>query len=132
MSLIGEQLEKNRKNFIIAGAVILAVLIIASAVYVYNRRAHVYYAVFLANEQVYFGNLSDINDKYVTLKNGAYLQSQDPNDPQKVGLVRRGTEIHLPTGEMKINRDSIIFIEELTKNSPVAVSINEYEKSQAK
>lgn len=132
MSLIKDQFNKNKKQFIAAGVVVL-ILVVAGLSYWWTaRRSHTYYAIFMTNNQVYFGSISDKDGKYIMLKNAAYLQNTDPSKPQQVAMVQRGGELHSPTGDMNINRDQVLFIEELTPNSQVTKSIEAYRTSQGK
>lgn len=96
-----------------------------------------YYAVFLSNSQVYFGHLSDVNDQYISLKDIYYLEVAQPlqstdakdttaltdNSKQQLTLIKLGKELHGPKDEMKINRDSVLFYEELKDDSKVVQTI---------
>jgi hypothetical protein len=93
-------------------------------------------AVFLTNGQVYFGKISDARDSYVTLKDIFYLQVQNPPiqgsqqqqtqaQPQ-LSLVKLGNELHGPVDEMHINRDQILFYEDMKADGKVAQAIKEY------
>lgn len=97
-----------------------------------------YQAVFLSNGQVYFGKLSDVSDTYVTLKDIYYLQvvqqqqqlqgqqaTQSGQQPQ-VSLVKLGNELHGPADVMKINRNQILFYEDLKTDSQVVRAIKDY------
>ncbi len=132
MSFFKEQFEKNKKQFI--GAVIVTVIILIAGSWYYYRekKSHTYYAVFLTNNQVYFGNLRDKDDKYIKLTDVSYLQAPDPSKPEQVQLIRRGTELHSPSGDMFINSSQILFIEELTSASQVSKTIEDYKKAQVK
>lgn len=95
-----------------------------------------YQAVFLANNQVYFGKLSNASSRYPTLKDIYYLrvsqqlQPQDPNATEsQIQLVKLGSEIHGPTTDMKINRDQILFVEDLKSDSQVVKAILDQKKS---
>ncbi len=91
-----------------------------------------YSAVFLANGQVYFGNISDVGDKFLTLKNIFYLQAQQSlqssSQTQPFTLVKLGKELHGPTDEMFVNRQQILFYENLRKDSSVVKSIEGYKE----
>lgn len=93
----------------------------------YNKpksQAVEYQAVFLSNNQVYFGKLKSKTTQFVTLENVHYLRQQREVDAaQKLDLVKRGNELHGPTNEMQINRDHILFIEDVRSDSQVAQSI---------
>jgi len=103
-----------------------------------------YQAVFLTNGQVYFGKVSDMRDKYVTLKDIYYLQvnqqeqlqsgqpvAQTQNQQPQLSLVKLGNELHGPDDIMQINRDQILFFEELKADGRVAQAIEEYKKNGA-
>lgn len=97
-----------------------------------------YYAVFMTNGQVYFGHLSNVADQYISLKNIYYLQlaqslqstdSKDTtalkdNSNQELALIKLGKEVHGPKDAMQINRDQVLFYEELNDDSQVVQTIN--------
>jgi hypothetical protein len=62
------------------------------------------------------------------------LQPQDPNTPlqSQIQLVKLGSEIHGPTSDMKINRDQILFIENLKPDSQVLKAILDQKKAAEK
>lgn len=93
-----------------------------------------YQAVFLNNGQVYFGNITDLNGRYVRLNNIYYLtqattasaagQQQASSD---YTLIKLGCQqIHHPTDQMIISRDQVTFWENLDKNGKVAKSIADF------
>ena len=91
-----------------------------------------YYAVFLTNNQVYFGHLENQESQYVELSNIYYLQvagqnlqqKTDETDKTKLELVKLGNELHGPEDQMSVNRDQILFIEKLKADSQVVKTIN--------
>jgi len=93
-------------------------------------------AVFLNGGQVYFGNIEDLNSKYLSMKNIYYLrvnQQVQPNQDQSAGssdisLVKLGCELHGPQDEMVINREQIIFWENLKDDGQVAKAVADYVK----
>lgn len=111
-----------------------------------------WHAVFLTNGQVYFGQLSDPDAQYATLNDVYYLQVQqtqaatptappvDPNNPDaqaqvvdapqptppRLTLIKFGTELHGPKDFMRLNRDHILFWEELKPDSQVVRAIIDY------
>lgn len=97
-------------------------------------------AVFLNGGQVYFGNIKELNDKYVQMNNIYYLrvnQTVQPNQAQANGqqqaqndisLVKLGCELHGPTDEMQINREQVIFWENLKDDGQVAKAVADYKK----
>lgn len=96
-----------------------------------------YQAVFLTNNQVYFGKLYNTNSAYPTLRDIYYLQvtqvlqPKDPKAPaQQINLVKLGGELHGPEDAMRINRGQILFVEDLKADSQVVSAIANYKKAQ--
>ncbi len=90
-----------------------------------------YQAVFLTNGQVYFGKISKVNSDYIVLKNIYYLQANDSlqgttSQTQPFTLVKLGKELHGPTDNMYINREQVLFYEDLREDSSVVQAINNY------
>lgn len=95
-----------------------------------------YQAVFLTNNQVYFGKVQNPNSQYVMLSDIYYLQVtqqlQPPTDAQaqSLQLVKLGNELHGPTDEMQINRDQVMFIENLKDDSNIVKTIRDFQAQQ--
>jgi len=96
-----------------------------------------YQAVFLSNGQVYFGNVTSINNDYVRLVNIYYLTqgSTTATDTTTAAadsdytLVKLGCQqIHHPYDQMIINRSQVTFWENLNKDGKVAQSIESFKK----
>ncbi len=92
-----------------------------------------YQAVFMDNNQVYFGKISKIDQKQIVLDNIYYLQVQQvqpkpESDTQgKLTLVKLGNEIHGPEDQMSINADHVMFWENLRDEGKVVQAIKQYE-----
>ena len=94
-----------------------------------------YQAVFLTNGQVYFGKLYRENSAFPVLRNVYYLQVTQPPQPLQEGqtpptninLVKLGGELHGPQDEMRINRDQILFVEDMKADSKVVTAIQQIE-----
>lgn len=95
-------------------------------------------AVFLNGGQVYFGNIEDLNGKFLSMSNIYYLrvnqqvqpnQSSNSSSSNDISLVKLGCELHGPTDSMVINREQVIFWENLKDNGQVAKAVDEYKKS---
>ncbi len=89
-------------------------------------------AVFLTNNQVYFGHLQDYNEGYTTLKDIFYLrvaeplqQGATPGGPT-LNLAKLGSELHGPQDLMYIPKDKIMFWENLRKDSNVVQAISAF------
>ena len=89
-------------------------------------------AVFLDNNQVYFGKLSDINKQYVSLTNVYYLRTADSLTGDKavqgINLVKLGGELHGPEDLIYIPKTKIMFWENLTAKSSVVKTISASKK----
>ena len=93
-----------------------------------------YRAVFFTNGQVYFGKLTRQGDNF-HLTDVYYLQTQnsssgdDTKDPQNtssdqnVQLIKLGDEVHGPEDKMIINKDQVLFYENLKSDGKVAQTI---------
>lgn len=95
-------------------------------------------AVFLTNNQVYFGHLSDHNRGYVTLKNIFYLRAAEPLQQgaapggPNLSLVKLGGELHGPQDVMYIPKDKIMFWENMRKDSQVSQAVASFLVQQKK
>ena len=93
-----------------------------------------YYAIFLDNSQVYFGQLEDRDGDFYRLEDVFYLDSRpNPQDVQaaaSTSIVKLGNEAHGPKDYMDINRDHVLFIEEMKPDSKVVQAIAQYKAGQ--
>jgi hypothetical protein len=91
-------------------------------------------AVFLTDGQVYFGKLENYNGEYVLLDSVYYLKfasglqeqnitSVSATSAQNLNLIKLGGEAHQPEGQMFIEKDKILFFENLKPTSPVVQAI---------
>jgi hypothetical protein len=88
-------------------------------------------AVFLNGGQVYFGQVTNLNDQYMRLVDIYYLRVNQPvqpaegafNEEGEISLVKLGCELHGPKDEMLINRDQIVFWENLKTDGQVTQAI---------
>lgn len=95
-----------------------------------------YQAVFLSDGQIYFGKLSDVDQRWAVLEDIYYLQVQNNSQVQQaeaqqapqVQLVKLGNEIHGPQDRMIINSDQILFFENLEDEGQVADAIARYKE----
>lgn len=93
-------------------------------------------AVFFTNGQVYFGKLSKVDGDYYKLTDVFYIQEAqntnsgtDSDNPQETDtsqqgsspqLIKLGAEIHGPEDAMIINRDQVLFFENLKTDGKVS------------
>src|ERR1051325_7186399 len=119
----GSQMKSSNNTVmaIVAAVVVLLVVVGALAWMQMNGNATnqvkggQYQALFLTNGQVYFGKLSNVDDKYVRMTDIYYLQVQqsvqpaDKNTQPQVSLAKLGSELHGPEDAMEVNRDQVLF-----------------------
>jgi len=102
-----------------------------------------YQAVFLTNGQVYFGKVVSHNESYVELVDIYYLQvkpvlqqgdgnNNDNKSSQEqkteLSLVKLGNELHGPLDRMMMNKDQVVFVEDLKDDSKVTDAIKRYQQ----
>ncbi len=85
-------------------------------------------AVFLSNNQVYFGKLQNITDSYVALSSVYYLRSstdldQAQKDSPSLNLIKLGGELHGPEDVIYIPKSSVLFWENMKDSSRVVQTI---------
>lgn len=86
-----------------------------------------YQAVFMANDQIYFGHLKNISSDYLMLVDVYYVKINESGAGQLVKLGQG--EPHSPQDKMIINQDQVLYWENLKLNSPVVETIKKM-KSQ--
>jgi len=96
-----------------------------------------FHAVFLTNNQVYFGKLSKLNTQYPILTDVHYIQAFEAQDlinsAKSVGqlqLVKLGSELHQPQNIMYLNRDQILFVGPLKPDSQIVKSILDFKNNR--
>lgn len=104
-----------------------------------------YQAVFLTDGQIYFGKLDTSEADYAVLTDIYYLQVQQVVQPvqgddateaaadqaqQQISLAKLGNELHGPEDEMFINRDRILFWENLKNDGNVVEAITAFVEDQ--
>lgn len=90
-----------------------------------------YQAVFLTNNQVYFGKLTDVNKNFLVLNDVFYVetpqgQGTDTNASNYTLRKLGSNELHAPEDKMVINRDQVTFWENIKDSSQVVSKIKEY------
>ncbi len=131
----------TRKNIwhlglaVVIVAAVLSIILLGAEVYRLFATSNVkrvdpeaYQAVFLTNDQIYFAHLRNIDSQYPILHDVYYVQigkmGNEKNEIPAGRIVRLGeTESHGPRNEMILNRDHILFWENLNFDSPVVQSI---------
>jgi hypothetical protein len=115
-------LNSRLKNLIIfLGAVLIGILLGVGLIYLTKKKSN-YYAVFLNNGAIYFGKLS-IFPK-LKLNDAIFIQVDQQG---QASLQKFKNAFWRPKGTIYLNRNSILFIAPLDKDSPL---INMIEQTQ--
>ncbi len=87
-----------------------------------------YQAVFLDSGQVYFGKLNTDKKDFYQLTDVFYLQTGTIGLDQvsNLSLIKLGNEAHGPEDKMEINKDHVLFIEDMKGDSKVVQAIQDY------
>ncbi|MDD5290011.1 MAG: hypothetical protein PHT40_02305 [Patescibacteria group bacterium] len=102
-----------------------------------NKNSSDWQAIFLSNGQTYFGQVVSENNDSVIIRNVYYLVGM--TSPQEISetdknkdfsLIKLGSEVHGPIDEMRINRNHILFVEDLRADSKIVKAIDEYQKKK--
>lgn len=84
-------------------------------------------AVFLSNNQVYFGRLKEVDANYVSLSNVYYLRTAGDLDQTQgsanLNLIKLGGEVHGPEDSIYIPKSSILLWENMKDTSRVVQTI---------
>lgn len=120
---------------------ILVVAVLASLILSTTKKESQYVdssrlqAVFLNNGQVYFGNISVLNNQYLKLNNIYYLRVNQQVQPGQqanqndVSLAKLGCELHGPEDQMVVNREQVTFWENLKDDGQVTNAVKEFVKA---
>lgn len=129
----------NKKIFLIIIAGLLLVALIGGW-YFWQKKHNLadlhYSAVFLSNNQVYFGKIISYNKNFIELVDIYYLQMKEPlqnsggnaASSADLTLIKLGQELHGPTDKMVIPVNSVYFTEDLKHDSKVVRAIKEYKQ----
>lgn len=100
-----------------------------------------YQAVFFTDGQIYYGKLTVLNDRQYKLTDVFYILSQNENKTANADgetaetqnnaqLIKMGNELHGPEDAMMINRDHVLFYENLKPDGKVTQTINQYKDNK--
>ncbi len=112
--------------------VFAAAAVLVGEQYNWFRSSDAWQAVFLSNGQVYFGHVVSTTPTTVVLQDIYYLQASGPlqagaeQQQKDLALVKLGAELHGPTDEMRINREQVLFVEDLKDDSKVVSAIEQH------
>lgn len=119
--------------------IIVIILLIFSAWWFFGRNLHFnkstvnnpeFKAIALDNGQIYYAQIVKKDDEMIYLTEVYYIQSEQRTVPaeeeggedQTVNvpvLVKRGQELHKPTGYLELNRDRVVGIETIGQDSEI-------------
>ncbi len=115
--------------------VLLIALVCFKGLWAKLQRSQHYQAVFLTNGQVYFGKMHTWNRHEVLLTDVHYIQVDETKtdaekqsaatNPSTLSLIKLGSEVYGPTNRVYINKDHILFTEDLKDASQVVKIIQE-------
>jgi len=122
----------RRLGLVIGGIIALAVIVLlaftviraltASDPLASAIKSNEYQAVFLTNQQIYFGKLSSPGGDFYYLRHVYYLASQANGRGRGLQrtLVKLTADLHSPEDLMVINRSQILFVENLQPKGQAA------------
>lgn len=129
--------EKLRAVF--WGVLVVGIVVVVAAVLVKGRNglevfpAESYQAVFLDNGQVYFGKIGSVNKDFLSLTEVYYLRAgslalgeEGSDNATSLDLVKLGAELHAPRDQMVINKEHILFYEELGQDGEIMKLIRKH------
>lgn len=102
------------------------------------QKEYKFKAIYLENDQVYYAKVVKEDALNIYLDDVYYIQMQEKSIPSEEEggepsvvsvpvLIKRGQELHQPTGWMQLNRDKVIAVEEIGENSEILKEINKQE-----
>ena len=119
----------ERLRFVFWILVIVGVVVVVVALWrgddLVVRTKDNYQAVFLDNNQVYFGKLKNIGRGLWSLTDVYYLRA-GAEGQQGPDLIKRGAELHAPEDEMILSKDHVLFYEEIGKTGEVMNLIKQH------
>jgi hypothetical protein len=121
----------SSEKIVIYLAIITSPLIIGIFTYIKNKfeawfKFRGYQAIFLnsSDGQTYFAKITSISNKDITIKDIYYIRK----DNRKLSLAKLGSEIHGPKDRMYINREHVLFIENLKNDGETVKAILKFKQ----
>lgn len=98
------------------------------------RQLNDWQAVFLTGGQVYYGQLTDTQGAFYKLQDVYYIRAvpatEEGQKPQ-LTLVKMGNELHGPEDMILLNKDHILYVENLRADGQVMKGIKEAQAAAA-
>ncbi|NMB48770.1 hypothetical protein GYA13_05060 [Candidatus Kuenenbacteria bacterium] len=139
----GRTTKKNFKwrQFGWLAALVAVVAIVTAVVVFWPSKEGVYsrdkwQAVFLNNNQVFFGHVTGEDNGHLILKDIYYpqkpltLQQPTEEQPNDFTLVKFGKEIYGTEDQMVINKDNILYVADIKEESKIVAAIKKYQEKK--
>ncbi len=135
---VSQQPKKQTNKSWLMITLVVIIVILAGAIYWLNQgkfaKEHKLQAVFLDSNQVYFARIVKEDSLNLYLDDVYYLDSQqqvvpateEGGEDQVVNvpvLIKRGSEVHKPTGLLVINREKVVSVEAIGTDSDIMKEI---------
>ncbi len=122
---------------IVLAALVYFVKIGGAGVSSIQPKKDTYQAVFLPNNQLYFGKLEIAPDMYI-LHDIYYLQSnrnpsagKDESEKNNIQLIKFGEELHGPEDALYMERTQVLFWENLKPDSKIIQAVKQHKEKAA-
>ncbi len=140
----GSKSPTRSRKWLVIGGTLLGVVLLAiggwagvNALAYQGIDTNRYQAVYLDNNNVYFGKVHYMANGDVLLQDVFRVQAGGSTDTGKspqsndIRLIKPGSELHGPDDVMRINRGKITFIENLKTDGKVTQAIQDYKKGKS-
>lgn len=129
------------KTWLKRGAILLVIILVIYVIYLaFNHftgaesgKTSGWKAIYLNNGQVYFGHVNKGLGSFVTISDVYYLPIQKQADLMpgreisdqgtQIVLTKLGSALPNPTNQLRINRNSVVMIEDLRNDSKIVDAI---------
>lgn len=91
-----------------------------------------YYAVYLSNNQVYFGRIVNDQDPYLVMTDIYYFRQRNLPAEDKVQLIKLGNELHGPEDKIYFNKSQVAFTQQLKEDSQIVKAMIKYQEEKSK
>lgn len=106
-------INKRSVSLVLLGILLLAILFVGFKDDGEKVDTSTYQAVFFENSQLYFGKLSNVSGQYLKLSDIYFFRSNPKDSAADLSLIKYGEELHQPQDVMSINRDQVLYWQNL-------------------